>query len=91
MQSEREAWLTIHPANEVERALLNARIVVQYVRMQVGSAADSRDAAMAANVAWLADQYPDERLVLWAHNAHVSRMPAERWGRILRIGTATTM
>ena len=30
---------------------------------------------MADNVAWLAEQVPGERIVLWAHNAHISRAP----------------
>jgi len=75
MGAAREAWLSLHSAEEVERALLNARIVVQYLRMKANPIAGSRDAAMADNVAWLAEQFPDERLVLWAHNAHISRAP----------------
>ena len=73
MQTSREEWLTMLPAEEVERALLNARIVVQYLRMRVGGPDGSRDAAMADNVAWLTEQHPEERLILWAHNAHISR------------------
>ncbi len=37
-----------------------------------------RDLAMAANTEWvLARQRPGERVVLWAHNAHVQRVPIE--------------
>jgi erythromycin esterase-like protein len=73
MEASRDEWLARRPTEEIERALLNARIVVQYLRMKAGSVSDSRDAAMAENVAWLAEQYPEERLILWAHNYHVSR------------------
>ena len=55
--------------------MLNARIIVQDLRSKAGIPGGSRDAAMADNVAWLAEQYPGERIVLWAHNAHISRMP----------------
>jgi erythromycin esterase-like protein len=97
MGAAREVWLSLHSAEEVERALLNARIVVQYLRMKANSIEGSRDAAMADNVAWLAEQFPDERLVLWAHNAHISRAPgmmgahlADRFGDgYLPIGFAT--
>jgi len=99
MQSEREAWLALHPADEVERALLNARIVVQNVRLQESGEVASavRDASMAENVAWLADRYPEERLVLWAHNGHIGRAPramgahlADRFGEdYVPVGFAT--
>jgi erythromycin esterase-like protein len=97
MQSERATWLTLHPAHDVERALLNARIVVQYVRMKDDPYENSRDEAMAENVAWLAHQYPEERLILWAHNGHVGRAPgmmgahlADRFGDdYLPVGFAT--
>ena len=31
-----------------------------------------RDRYMAENTAWLLEYYPDEKIVLWAHNAHVA-------------------
>ena len=35
-----------------------------------------RDAAMAANTRWIVDRLPSgERAMLWAHNAHVQRVP----------------
>jgi erythromycin esterase-like protein len=74
MQAARDEWLGLRPAEEVERALLNARIVVQCMQMRAGPQGGIvRDASMAENVVWLAEQYPDARLVLWAHNGHVSR------------------
>jgi erythromycin esterase len=40
------------------------------------SSENPRDAAMAANTRWLVDRLPGgERAVLWAHNAHVQRVP----------------
>ena len=35
-----------------------------------------RDRYMAENTAWLLEHYPDEKIVLWAHNAHVANDPA---------------
>jgi len=32
-----------------------------------------RDASMAANVAWILEQDPNAKIVLWAHNGHVMR------------------
>jgi erythromycin esterase len=54
-----------------ELALQSLRVAIQYHE----SAADtqSRDESMAENVAWLAEFLgQDSRLVLWAHNYHVS-------------------
>lgn len=57
----------------------NAAIVAQWIGLasaeELGSA--HRDRCMAANVRWLARENPDARIVLWAHNAHVSN--AEHW------------
>lgn len=66
---------TAEPA-EVERALQNARIIVQALGVDAGGVAH-RDAAMAANVEWLLQQYPDEKMVIWAHNGHVAE--ADNW------------
>jgi erythromycin esterase len=56
-----------------------ARIVQQdEVMLREGpfSAESPRDAAMAANTRWILDRLPsDERVLLWAHNAHVQRVP----------------
>ena len=32
-----------------------------------------RDEAMARNLLWLLDRYPGERMLVWAHNGHVSK------------------
>jgi erythromycin esterase len=32
-----------------------------------------RDEAMADNIAWILEQNPHARMVVWAHNAHISR------------------
>lgn len=56
--------------------LQTARSIAAYVRQQTApderTYAETRDGAMAANVRFLLeDLFPGERIVLWAHNAHV--------------------
>jgi erythromycin esterase len=43
--------------------------------MQMQANQVSRDASMAANVAWILQQSPDAKVVLWAHNGHINRQP----------------
>ncbi|HEY0014906.1 MAG TPA: erythromycin esterase family protein [Longimicrobium sp.] len=60
-----------------DEALRAARVVVQNEDMRAGpddQRVRLRDTYMAENVAWLGDvAAPGSRMVLWAHNAHVSR------------------
>ncbi len=54
----------------IDWAIQNARLVLQYVQLQSG--AKTRDESMADNVKWIADQNPTAKIVVWAHNLHVS-------------------
>jgi erythromycin esterase len=68
-RTDRTAFLT---------ALRAARIVVQNEDLRATATGGSqlRDQYMAENVAWLADSItPGAKVVLWAHNGHVSRGP----------------
>lgn len=62
-----------------EWAIQNARVVAQSAEMYAsilsnpGSMFNTRDRCMAENVAWLTRAYPGERIILWAHNGHISR------------------
>lgn len=66
-------------AEAVGWAIQNARVVTQAVALYAAVIADpssmfnTRDGSMAENVEWLAQAFPGERIVLWAHNGHVSR------------------
>ncbi len=62
---------------ETEWAIQNARVVQQ--SMQMRSNEMSRDACMAANVRWILDQSPGAKIVLWAHNGHVSAWGPGLW------------
>lgn len=60
----------------------NLVVLQQYFLLatQFGSSYNIRDKAMADNIAWLANRYRGQKLVLWAHNGHVSRGPAVMGG-----------
>jgi erythromycin esterase len=62
--SSPEAWRDARQA---------AAIVYQSCTMRIpGNGPAYRDEAMAGNVEWLRQVHPNEKIVLWAHNAHVS-------------------
>jgi erythromycin esterase len=73
LEARRDAYAKELPAGEVDWPLQNARVVLQCLQQRAGDRIQTRDRSMADNVAWLAGQRPDERLVLWAHNGHVAR------------------
>jgi erythromycin esterase-like protein len=59
---------------EADWAIQNARIVAQTVAMYASANGfNARDESMAANVRWILDQNPGRKIVLWAHNGHVSK------------------
>ena len=67
------------PASAGDRQALvdrqSVRVLQQYTELRGGSAgrAGLRDRAMAENVRWIADvAEPGSRIVLWAHNGHIS-------------------
>jgi erythromycin esterase-like protein len=80
MESSRNAYLAKGAsARDADWAIQNVRIVIQSAQMRgalaqhVGSV---RDRAMADNVKWILDHSPaGTRIVLWAHNTHVTTEP----------------
>jgi erythromycin esterase-like protein len=56
--------------DEVEWAIQSARLVLQFVEMKAGTR--TRDESMADNIDWIAKHNPGAKIVVWAHNAHVS-------------------
>jgi len=65
------------------RAVQSARVAIQYEEMS--SNRRSRDLAMADNAKWLLDQLPaGGKIVLWAHNGHVSTSSSATMGGALR-------
>ncbi|HEV3021471.1 MAG TPA: erythromycin esterase family protein, partial [Pirellulales bacterium] len=71
----REELVKDHAAQEVEWAIVNARLVLSAMR-QRGGDMTVRDAAMADNVEWILRQNPGAKIVLWAHNGHVGKQPS---------------
>lgn len=73
-----EQWLSLAggPAEKkrVEWALQNARVIRQAARTAFTQDIASRDEAMAENIGWLlARRPPGIRMIIWAHDAHISR------------------
>lgn len=54
----------------VEWAVQNARVVQQAMTAMTDPLA--RDRSMATNIAWILDQNPKAKVVLWAHDGHVA-------------------
>ena len=78
----REAWIERTGTDRFTIARQQAVVARQAVEMYAGMAEGTpqavglRDQAMAANVRWLLDTSPPgTRVMLWAHNGHVSRAP----------------
>jgi erythromycin esterase-like protein len=66
-------------AGDADWAIQNATIVRQFAHLEnienagdMDTASDFRDESMAENIRWIADHNPGAKIVVWAHNAHVS-------------------
>ena len=94
LAQNRDGYLARASREEVDWGIQNARIMLQAMQMQAGTV--SRDESMAANVDWILEQNPEAKIVLWAHNGHISRSPgamgshiAERHGsQVVALGFA---
>jgi erythromycin esterase len=85
LAQNRGGYLARASREEVDWGIQNARVMLQAMQMLAGTV--SRDESMAANVDWILEQNPDAKIVLWAHNGHVTKTPgamgsyiAERYG-----------
>jgi erythromycin esterase len=75
LSGRRNVYLQTLPAEQVDWAIQNARIVLQDAELLAGIT--PRDQSMAANVEWILDHAPaGSKIVLWAHNVHVSKEPS---------------
>jgi erythromycin esterase len=63
--------------NETESkwALQNAIIIHQFLKQNGSENFDYtyRDKCMAENIGWILDNNPDSKIILWAHNGHISK------------------
>ena len=67
-------------AGDADWAIQHATIVRQFAHLQIientgdmNKASDFRDASMAENIRWIADHNPGAKIIVWAHNGHVSK------------------
>ncbi|MFZ1105250.1 MAG: erythromycin esterase family protein [Hyphomicrobiaceae bacterium] len=73
LEDRRDALLRLLTPAEYRRAHRCATIVVQASAPGAEDVGAARDAAMAENIKWLAEEaYPGERIAIWAHNGHVA-------------------
>jgi erythromycin esterase len=56
--------------DDVAWAIQMARVVHQSIQMAIGE--KSRDESMADNVKWIAERSSGAKMVLWAHNGHIT-------------------
>lgn len=79
MSASRARYAELVGDERAKWAIQNAEIVRQWLGLSAdGNAAYThRDRCMATNVGWLTRENPAAKLVLWAHNAHVSNQ--EPW------------
>lgn len=73
LDEKRDAYVSRTSEREFSFARQHARLVAQAERSGRVTQRNVRDAAMARNVRWLLNYLgPDAKIVLWAHNGHVS-------------------
>jgi len=75
LEASREAYAKKGAApRDVEWVIQNARVVLQCMQMRANEV--QRDRSMADNVKWILDANPGAKIVLWAHNGHVTTASA---------------
>lgn len=78
LEENRDRYLESTDELSVDWAIQNARIAHQGADMRL-EGGRSRDEYMADNVNWILDHSPpDTKIVLWAHNGHVTLDPTYR-------------
>ncbi|MCH7872710.1 MAG: erythromycin esterase family protein [Planctomycetes bacterium] len=72
--------------NTIHRHAVVARQCFEMLRgfyTQPHSNRNWRDIAMAANVKWIADRHPGQRIIAWAHNGHISKFGPSMGGQTM--------
>jgi erythromycin esterase-like protein len=71
LEGSREAYgKKAASAGDVEWAIQNARAVLQCMQLHANQV--TRDESMAQNIKWILDRSPKAKMVVWAHDGHVS-------------------
>lgn len=85
--SRRADLIKSRDAKVVDWAIQNARVVSQCAAMFASPFGfHVREASMAQNISWILDQNPGQKVVVWAHNGHVSKggfMGVQSMGQVL--------
>ncbi len=68
-----KSWVNTKINDKAEKAwiLQNIRLMEQYTEMVTPAI---RDQYMAENLLWIKQQYPKEKIILWAHNGHIQKL-----------------
>lgn len=75
LEASREAYAKKGAApRDIEWVIQNGRVVLQCLQLRANEV--PRDRSMADNVKWILDNNPGAKIVLWAHNGHVSTASA---------------
>lgn len=74
-----------------EEAVVDANQLLRIVQQAEWFAANRtsvniRDEAMAENVLWLLERFPEEKFILWAHNFHIQKVGVEIEPGLYKIG-----
>ena len=77
--ANRERYEAVTGEDGFEVALQSLRVAIQFHLFRTGE--QDRDMSMAENTEWIAERVgPEGRMVLWAHNYHVSTQPETQGG-----------
>jgi erythromycin esterase len=72
LADRREEYVLRFPAEKVDWAIQNAKVSEQATYMPI-SGSGYRDQCMAENLDWILQQNPGAKVVVWAHDAHISK------------------
>ena len=86
LEAQRARLVEKTSRDSADWAIQSARVAEQGYAWRADPTGLSRDVSMAANVKYLLDHAPrNARIVLWAHNAHVSRDPNTFGGQLEKL------
>lgn len=65
--------------------LIRENIQLEYSKTDYWKSINARDRQMALNLKWLSDvKYPNEKIIVWAHNYHISKFSGHFDARFLK-------
>ncbi|MDP4200778.1 MAG: erythromycin esterase family protein [Bacteroidota bacterium] len=73
LEANQARYVRSLPSGMVDRMIQNARIVEQAVAEKTAMTGGLRDSCMALNIAWIETHNPGARIMVWAHNGHISK------------------